>query len=82
MAENKPITKTDGLLQNTSPTGTVYTIIPVDFNNALVRIKCSTGSLPVYLSGIYTSVKRAQEDVTQYLLERWNESDKIKAKRA
>jgi len=82
MAENKPITKTDGLIYNTSPTGTVYKIVPVEWNPALKKIVASIGALPAFMSGMYTSDKRAQEDITKYLLERLDESDKIKAKRA
>lgn len=74
--------RTKGLLGNISPTGTKYSVVLIKGGNMLYQIKMSSGSLPVNLSGWYTSEARAQTDLTKFLTDRWNESDEASDKAA
>lgn len=74
--------RSKGLLNNISPTGTQYSIVLVRGGNMLFQIKTNQGTLPVHLSGMYTSVARAQTALTSFLLDRWEESDAASEKAA
>jgi hypothetical protein len=69
------LTREKALPKNIAPTGIQYSVVDVEWNNALKRIKSSQGPVPSNLSGLYTSTKRANAEVVQFLKSLWDMSD-------
>jgi hypothetical protein len=67
-----------GLMDNISPTGVKYKIVPVPTGHSLFKIVSDqVGPVPMDLQGTYTSAKNAQIRLTGFLVDRWHESDQV-----
>ena len=76
------MTRNEGIMSNTLPTGTQYQIVPLDYNPALYKIKKAGETGPVIdeLSGCYTSIKQAMKPLVKHLNEVWDRFEKKSTK--
>ena len=67
-----------GLENNTTPTGRVFGIVPVESNPSLLEIKYTdgkAGGIPESLGGLWTHTRAASEAIREFLIKFWDASD-------
>lgn len=72
------MTRSEGLLTNSLPTGMKYRIVPTDYNPSLymIRKEGETGPVIAELSGLYTGVAKAQKPLTRHINDVWDRFEK------
>jgi hypothetical protein len=77
------LTKESGIASNTIPTGRVLGLVPIP-QSSMVQIQFvdgKPGGIPDEIGGIYTSVRYAQNHLTDYVKRFWSLSELATKKR-